>query len=78
MCLNEISDYHLFLTICELANHCCVMNNDKSFNIRVDVRENAISVNNMGKWLLSRKVIDRTGNDYGTYEYISSFRIYKA
>ena len=54
------------------------MNNDKSFNIRVDVRENAISVNNMGKWLLSRKVIDGTGNDYGTYEYISSFRKYKA
>ena len=54
------------------------MNNDKSFNIRVDMRENAVLINDMRKWLLSRKIIDRTGNDYGTYEYISSFRIFKA
>ena len=54
------------------------MNNDKSFNIRVDMRENAVLINDMRKWLLSRKIIDRTGNDDRTYKYISSFRIYKA
>ena len=54
------------------------MKNDKGFDIRVDVRENGILVNDMRKWLLSRKMIDRTGNDYGTYKYISSFRINKA
>ena len=40
------------------------------------MRENAFLINDMRKWLLSRKIIDRTGNDYGTFEYISSFRIY--
>ena len=54
------------------------MNNDKSFNIRVDMRENAVLINDMRKWLLRRKIIDRTGNDDSTYKYISSFRIYKA
>ena len=42
------------------------------------MRENVVLINDMRKWLLSRKIIDRTGNDYGTYEYISSFRIFKA
>ena len=42
------------------------------------MRESAVLVNDMKKWLLSRKIIDKTGNDYGTYKYISSFRIYKA
>ena len=41
------------------------------------MRESAVLVNDMKKWLLSRKIIDKTGNDYGTYKYISSFRIYK-
>ena len=76
--LNEISDYYFFLRICELANHCCVMKNHKGFDIGVDMRENVVLINDMRKWLLSRKIIDRTGNDYGTYEYISSFRIFKA
>ena len=35
------------------------MKNDKGFDIRVDVRENGILVNDMRKWLLSRKMIDR-------------------
>ena len=77
LCLNEISDYNLFLRICELANHCCVMKNHKSFDIGVDMRENVVLINDIRKWLLSRKIIDRTGNDYGTYKYISSFRIFK-
>ena len=47
------------------------MKNDKGFDIRVDVRENGILVNDMRKLLLSRKMIDRTGNDYRTYKYIS-------
>ena len=42
------------------------------------MRENAVLINDMRKWLLSRKIIDRTGNDDRTYKYISSFRIYKA
>ena len=42
------------------------------------MRESAVLVNDMKKWLLSGKIIDKTGNDYGTYKYISSFRIYKA
>ena len=42
------------------------------------MRESAVLVNDMKKWLLSRKIIDKTGNYYGTYKYISSFRIYKA
>ena len=54
------------------------MKNHKSFDIGVDMRENVVLINDMRKWLLSRKIIDRTGNDYGTYEYISSFRIFKA
>ena len=54
------------------------MKNDKGFHIRVDLRENTVLVNDMRKWLLSRNMIDRTGDDYGTYEYISSFRMYKA
>ena len=44
-----------FLRICKLANHCCVMKNDKGFDIRVDMKENAVLVNDMRKWLLSRK-----------------------
>ena len=78
LCLNEISDYHLFLRICELGIHFCVMKNDRGFDIRVDMREKVVLINDMRKWLLSRKIIDRTGNDYGTYKYISSFRINKA
>ena len=54
------------------------MKNDRGFDIRVDMREKVVLINDMRKWLLSRKIIDRTGNDYGTYKYISSFRINKA
>ena len=53
------------------------MKNDKGFNIRVDMRENAVLVNDMRKWLLSRRIMDRIGNDYETYQHFSSFRIYK-
>ena len=54
------------------------MNNDKGFDIRVDMRENAVLINGMRKWLQSRKIIDRAGKDDSTYKYISSFRIYTA
>ena len=54
------------------------MKNNKGFDIKFDMRENAVLVNDMRKWLLSRKTIVRTGNDCGTSEYISSSRIYKA
>ena len=62
-----------FLRICELANHCCVMKNDKGFDIKVYMRENAVLVTDIRKLLLNRRMIERTGNDYGTCEYISLF-----
>ena len=62
---------------CELANHCCVMKNDKGFDIRIDMRENTVLIHAIRKCLLSRKMIDRIGNDYGANENICTFRIYK-
>ena len=53
------------------------MKNDKGFDIRVDMKENAVLVNDIRKWLLSRKMIDRIGNGYGANENIYTFRIYK-
>ena len=41
------------------------------------MRENAVLINDIRKWLLSRKMIDRIGNDYGANEDICTFRIYK-
>ena len=77
LCLNKTSDYLIFLRICKLADHCCVMKNDKGFYIRVDMKENAVLINDIRKWLLSRKMVDRIGNDYGANENICTFRIYK-
>ena len=57
LCLNEVGDYYLFLRVCELANHCCVMKNDKGFDITVDVSENAVLVNDMKKWVINRRMI---------------------
>ena len=31
--LNEVSNYLTFLRICELANHCCVIKNERGFDI---------------------------------------------
>ena len=77
LCLNETSNYLIFLRVCELANHCCVMKNDKGFDIRIDMRENTVLIHAIRKCLLSRKMIDRIGNDYGANENICTFRIYK-
>ena len=33
LCLNEVSNYLTFLRICELANHCCVIKNEREFDI---------------------------------------------
>ena len=49
------------------------MKNDKGFDIKVNMRENAVLVNDIRKLLLSRRMIDRIGNDYGTCKYISLF-----
>ena len=49
------------------------MKNDKGFDIKVYMRENAVLVNDIRKLLLNRRMIERTGNDYGTCEYISLF-----
>ena len=53
-----------FFRTWELANHCCVMKNDKGLDIEVDMRENAVLVNDMKRWSLNRKIIKRTGYDY--------------
>ena len=37
------------------------------------MRESTILINNIRKWLLSRKMIDRMGNDYGANENICTF-----
>ena len=55
LCLNEIGNYYLFLRICELANHCCVVKTGKGFDFTVDVRKNAVLIDNMNKWMLNRK-----------------------
>ena len=49
------------------------MKNDKGFDIRVDMKENAVLVNDIRKWLLSRKMIDHIGNGYGANENICTF-----
>ena len=40
------------------------MKNDKGLDIEVDMRENAVLVNDMKRWSLNRKIIKRTGYDY--------------
>ena len=35
LCLNEVGDYYLFLRVWELSNHCCVLKNDKGFDIQL-------------------------------------------
>ena len=53
------------------------MKNDKGFDIRIDMRENTVLIHAIRKWLLSRKMIDRIGNDCGANENICTFRMYK-
>ena len=78
LCLNEICDYYLFLRVCELANHCCVVKTDKGFDITVEVRENAVLINDIKKWELNRRMIKRgSPNGYDPNENISSYTIYK-
>ena len=68
----------VFIRVCELANHCCVVKTDKGFDIRVDVTENAVLINDMKKWVLNRRMIKRDSpNGYDPNENISSYRIYK-
>ena len=78
LCLNEIGDYYLFLRVCELANHFCVVKTDKGFDITVDVRENAVLIIDMKKWALNRRIIKRgSPNGYDPNENIFTYRIYK-
>ena len=65
-----------FLRICELANHCCVIKNERGFNIRIDIEENKILVNNIKNYFLTRKIQDHVGH-CRTIEKIYMFRIYK-
>ena len=59
LCLNEVGDYYLLLRICKLAKHCCVMKNDKDFDIAVNVSKNAVLINDMKKWVINRKMIKK-------------------
>ena len=77
LCLNKASNYLTYMRICKLADHCCVTKSAEGFDIKVDMSENPILVNNIREWLLTRKIKDRYGNDFGTIENICSFRIYK-
>ena len=65
------------MRICELTDHCCVIKSDRGFDIKVDMNENPILVKDIREWLLTRKIKDWYGNNFGTIENICSFRIYK-
>ena len=53
------------------------MKSDRGFDIKIDMNENPILVKDIKEWLLTRKIKDGYGNDFGTIENICSFRIYK-
>ena len=55
LCLHKVGDYYLFLRMCELVNHCCLMKNDKGF----DVSESAVLINDMKKWVINRRIIKK-------------------
>ena len=74
LCWNEVSNYLTFLRICELSNHCCIIKNERGFDIRVDIKEKQILVSDNGSWLLTRKIEDRVGNACGTIKNICMFR----
>ena len=74
LCLNKASNYLTYMRICKLADHCCVTKSDRGFDIKVDMNENPILVKDIRDWLLTRKIKDRYGNDFGTIENICSFR----
>ena len=76
LCLSKASNYLIYMRICKLADHCCVTKPAEGFDIKVDMSENPILVNNIREWLLTRKIKDRYGNDFGTIEN-QTFRIYK-
>ena len=74
LCLNKASNYLTYMRICKLADHCCVTKSDRGFDIKVDMNENPILVKDIRDWLLTRKIKDRYGNDFGTIENICLFR----
>ena len=43
-----------------MANHCFVVKTDKGFDITVDLRKNAVLINDMNKWVLNRRMIKRS------------------
>ena len=68
LCLNKINDYFVFLRICELANRCCVIKNERGFDIRIDAEHNKVLVNDIRNYLLPRKLQDRVDNT--NYEFL--------
>ena len=54
------------------------MKTDKGFDITFDVRENAVLINDMKKWVLNRRMKKRgSPNGYDPNENMSSYRICK-
>ena len=54
--INEYDPYLVSLRVCELSNKCSILRNDKDFDITIYNTENAVSVEDMKKWVLHRKV----------------------
>ena len=77
LCLNEVSNYLTFKRICELAKHCCVIANERRFDLRVDIKENKNLANDIRSWLLTRKLEDHFRDMCGTIKIICMFRIYE-
>ena len=74
MFLKEVSNYYLFLRICELASKCSVVKNDRGFDITIDNQENEALFNDMKKWVLHRRVRQTVFNPY---DKITTYRVYK-
>ena len=53
------------------------MKSDRGFDIKFDMNENPTLVKDIRGWLLTRKIKDKYGIDFGTIENICLFRIYK-
>ena len=65
------------MRIFELADHCWVTKSDRGLDIKVDMNENPILLKDIRESLLTGKIKDRYGNDFGTKSNICSFRIYE-
>ena len=72
-CSNMVGDYCILLRICELASNCCDKKHEKGFDIIVNIEKNKELIDNIYKWVLSRRIHKMS---YSNTEKISSYRIY--